>query len=104
MNKNKKIAIAAAAAIVLVAAVLFFSFNGFGLFGRLRGGFPERFNGEFRDFNAGFDRMKEALGLPADATDEEMMEALGLPSDATPEQAMQAMREKGIEFWRREPT
>jgi len=99
---EKKIAILVAIILVLVALVLFLSLGGFRLLGwhgpGARGGpFPN-----FGDENAGFGMARNALGLPADATNEQVLEALGLPENASQEEIRNALEQKGVAPWRGE--
>lgn len=57
---------------------------------------PADFNRMRQDFNnLGFmNRIKQDLGLPSGATEEQVKSALGLPSDATPEQLRNAIMQK----------
>jgi len=57
---------------------------------------PADFNRMRQDFNGvGFmNWVKQDLGLPSDATEEQVKSALGLPSDATPEQLRDVIMQK----------
>lgn len=94
---NRNIVIVGVIGIVFVAAIAFVFFGDYLPLGR-RGGFgdwPLPGDKNFSDFADGnFDRLKEPLGLPGNASNEDVLAALGLDANASPEQIREAI--KGI--------